>query len=213
MAWRGKWIILLLTIVGAVAGVLLTRDGAKTYTSTAKVIVSFQIGANPNDLLQGNNFAISRVQSYVEVVTSDAVLGPAAKDTGDDVQALRDEISAAAEPETAVMTITAQAGSPEDASQAANAVARSFARVAPEFEPTTESGRSPIRISFVERAQPGSLNASHRTLKVVAAAIAGFGIGLLLAILRGLLFPSRPSWLRETEPVTHETEHDTPVAS
>jgi capsular polysaccharide biosynthesis protein len=214
MAWRRRWLVLVLTIIGAAAGAFLTRDGDKSYTSTAKVIVSFQVGANPNDLLQGNNFAISRVQSYVDIVTSDAVLGPAAATTGDDVQTLRDEVSAAAESETAVMSITADTGGPEESARVANSVARSFARVAPRFEPTTASGKSPIRISFVQRAQSGSLDPSHRGIKVAAATVAGFGIGLLIAILRSVLTANlEPRWLRpqeSTEPEP-EREHDPTV--
>lgn len=193
-ALRKSWIVIVaLTIVGGLVGIGYTATLADSYRAESSLFVASSTNSNGSDLSQGSTFAQNVVQSYAGLATTSAVLTPVIADLNLDTTPTRlaRQITAQTPLNTVFVNISVTDGSAQNATNIANAVARSLRTVATDLAPTSSSGRSPIAISIVAPALvPQNPASPNRHLIQLTAALIGFALGILYSIGR-LLFDTR----------------------
>lgn len=128
---RYHWIwIVVFALVGLGAGAYVGQQIEPEYTATSSVATSVDVtgGIRPNELNAANIVAISRAQTYAELVDSVQVMTPVIAQLGstESVSELASRVSAATVITSPVITITATASTATGASDLANAVASSL---------------------------------------------------------------------------------------
>ena len=206
---RKRWVT-----IAVAAGLGLALAGAysllttPTYSTRSQVYVSVQGSDSTTDLLQGSNFTVRQVKSYIELVTSPRVLDPVVEELGlaDDAASLAQRVRADSPLDTALINVTATDESPQLAAEIANATARSLASVVGELETPTGGGDSPVQISTVRAASvPTSAASPNLRLNLALGLVVGLALGVAVAVVRELL----DTRLRSTADVEDVT--DAPV--
>lgn len=121
---RRGWIIVLVALLGAVAGALVAPLAPSTSTAESRVLVP----------LPPTSSDTAVVDTQVEVVTSDRVIQAALTTLAGlgettDASSLLDSLTVAVVPDTAAISITATRPTPQQAARAANVVADSYVQV------------------------------------------------------------------------------------
>lgn len=193
-ALRKSWIVIVaLTIVGGLVGVGYTATLPDSYRAQTSLFVASSTNSSGSDLSQGSTFAQNVVQSYAGLATTSAVLTPVIAELNLDTTPTRlaRQITAQTPLNTVFVNISVTDPSAQNATNIANAVARSLRTVATDLAPTSSSGRSPIAISIVAPALvPQNPASPNRHLIQLTAALIGFALGILYSIGR-LLFDTR----------------------
>lgn len=161
-----------------------------TYTSSTKLFVAIQGSGSISELQQGNTFSQARVQSYVETVSTPAVLQPAIDTLGLQVSPaeLSQRIQASSDLNTVIISIRAIDTSPVQAAAIAQAVGNSLIAVINDIESPTQGGPSPVKLSVVTPASaPSAPSAPNAALYLAVGAIGGLLCGVGLAFLRSTL--------------------------
>ncbi len=188
---RKRWVTIVvagalgLALAGAYS--LLTTP---TYSARSQVYVSVQGSDSTTDLLQGSNFTVRQVKSYIELVTSPRVLDPVIEELGlaDDAGSLAQRVRADSPLDTALINVTATDESPQLAAEIANATARSLAAVVGELETPVGGGDSPVQISTVRAASvPTSAASPNVRLNLALGLVVGLVLGVSVAVVRELL--------------------------
>lgn len=182
---RGWWLIVALVAVGGAAGAGISFLMTPQYESSSRIFVAFDVAAStdPGQLVQANNFAIQKVYSYTQVVTSPRVLQVVIDDLGLDESATELAYDVAVEVPTnsTVMKITATAGSPEDAATLVSTVVNAFEQVVVQIETPTGGGTAPVRIESLEDATaPTGPSSPNIAVNIVLGAFTGLAIGLII---------------------------------
>ena len=182
---RRRWVVVLLPVLGAVAlAVGLSLLSPPGYQSTTTLFYA------PRDPTQGTSLATQRLASYVELVSGPRLARGVAQQLAlpqDDatVQNLAERLSAKAQPESLLVTITATGKNPQDAQRVAQAAASQLVQLAASLEPpaaTTQS--SPVWLTVAEPAQPGvPLGRGTLVQEVVLAVVLGLALGIAAAFL------------------------------
>ncbi|WAH95904.1 polysaccharide biosynthesis tyrosine autokinase [Arthrobacter sp. MMS18-M83] len=189
---RRNWVtmvacLLLGLMVAAVASLVVKP----TYTSQTKLFVAIQSSGSVSELQQGNTFSQARVQSYVETVSTPAVLQPAIDSLGLQITPveLSKRIKASSDLNTVIITITAADTSPAQAAAIAQAVSDSLISAIDKIEsPATKGATSPVRLSVVTpAAAPTEPSAPDTRLYLVLGAVCGLALGAGVAVLRATL--------------------------
>ncbi|MDQ1124473.1 polysaccharide biosynthesis tyrosine autokinase [Microbacterium trichothecenolyticum] len=202
---RKNWlVIVLLTLIGlgVATGYTLTRT--PLYESTSTVFVSTQGGSTAAELQQGSSFTQARINTYVGLATTPAVLDRVIAEMGLATTAdrLAQVVSASAALNSTLITITATDPDPSTAANIANAVAASLSATVPQLEPSTANGVSPVRLSRVRDAQPSTTPSSPNvTVNLVLGTIFGLAAGAVTAVVRTRL-DNRVRNPREAEQIT-----------
>jgi succinoglycan biosynthesis transport protein ExoP len=187
LAWRAKYILVVAIIVGAAVGYKKGGSNGSNYAASTNLFVTLKAAGNGNDLQQSNNFSISRIASYVSVVTSDEVLDPVAQRYGLDIDTLRSEVSASAADNTVVLNVRVVDSSSRRAGALANAIGARLKRVLPTLDATDAADRSPIRVITLRAATPGSSTGGTTPRKgALIGGLAGLLLGYALAVLRAV---------------------------
>ncbi|WP_065570915.1 polysaccharide biosynthesis tyrosine autokinase [Microbacterium oleivorans] len=188
---RKNWlIIVVLTLVGLGAAAAYSLTRTPVYESSSSVAVSTQTGGTASDIQQGANFAQTRINTYVGLVTTPIVLNPviADLDLGVTADTLGKQITASSALNTTIITITATDPDPVVAANLANQAAASLSKVVPEIEPEIGEGGSPVRLTRVSDAQPALAPSSPNVpLNLALGALVGLALGIGLAVLRTVL--------------------------
>ncbi|ARU53028.1 chromosome partitioning protein [Cellulosimicrobium cellulans] len=188
---RKRWVTVVvagalgLALAGAYS--LLTTP---TYSARSQVYVSVQGSDSTTDLLQGSNFTVRQVKSYIELVTSPRVLDPVIEELGlaDGAGSLAQRVRADSPLDTALINVTATDESPQLAAEIANATARSLAAVVGELETPAGGGDSPVQISTVRAASvPASAASPNVRLNLALGLVVGLALGVAVAVVRELL--------------------------
>lgn len=161
-----------------------------TYTSHMKLFVAIQSSGSVSELQQGNTFSQARVLSYVETVSTPAVLQPAIDSLGLQVTAaeLSQRVQASSDLNTVIISIRAVDSSPVQAAAIAQAVGNSLIAVIDEIESPTKGGTSPVKLSVVTPATaPATPSAPNTALFLALGAFGGFLLGVGLSFLRTTL--------------------------
>lgn len=187
---RVRWRIFVgLTLLGLMLGILATAMMPKTYSSRAEVFVAPRAGTSGTDLLQGSNFILNRVKSYVELIDSELVLEPVIEGLGLDMTSreLAQKVSAEVIADTSVVAVTVTDTSPTEAARISNAVTEEFVRVAPTLEVGSGLKDEPdvVRVTTVQSAEvPSDPVSPSAKLNIALGLMAGLAAGLAGAVLR-----------------------------
>jgi capsular exopolysaccharide synthesis family protein len=202
---RKNWLALvLLTFLGfsATAGYSLTRP--PIYESSSTIFVSTQAGSTAAELQQGSSFAQARINTYVGLVSTPAILDPVISSLGlpTTAESLQGDVKASSALNSTLITIVASNPDPVRAADIANAVAASLANVVPQLEPESEDGVSPVRLSRVRDAQPALTPSSPNiTLNLAIGTAVGLAAGVIFSVLRTRL-DNRVRTPRDAEQIT-----------
>jgi len=203
---RKNWlVILVLTVVGLGAATAYTLTRTPTYESSSTIFVSTQGGSTTAELQQGSSFTQARINTYVGLVATPAVLNPVIGALGLSTTAelLATEVKATAALNSTLINVTVSNSNAVEASDIANAIADSLATVVPQLEPAVDGGSSPVRLTRVTDAQP-ALNPTspNVALNLLLGTLVGLALGVGLAVLRTTL-DNRVRTPRDAEQITH----------
>ncbi|WP_062292778.1 polysaccharide biosynthesis tyrosine autokinase [Demequina phytophila] len=188
---RKNWIlILLLTVLGAGAGLAYSMVATPTYAASSKVFVSTSGGSTVSDLATGNTFAQQRVKTYADLINTAAVLQPTIDALSIDmsVAQLRGKISATSPLNTSVIDISVSDSDPVFAASLATEAANQLISVVEDIETTDSADGSPVSLTVVQEAEvPQAPISPKKALNVALGLLLGLAIGVGIALLRTTL--------------------------
>lgn len=191
-ALRKRWRVivvtaLIVTLLGAAYAALATpKYDAK---SQLFVAASSQSSSDPSGSYFGNLTSQERVASYVDILTSEAVLAPVVRDLKLPYtwQDLAKEVSASSPTGTVLISINVTDPGATRAADIANAVADRAASYIVTLE-TVSGSAAPVKVTVNQHAIPATSPSSpHVVLDVVAALLLGLALGAGLALVRDSL--------------------------
>ena len=195
-----RWYAVLIGIVLIATGLGLLSAVIEraSYRSSAELFVGItdpSASTTPEQTYYGGLFAQQRVQSYVRVIRSPAVLQPVIAKLAlqTSVSALSARVHVVAPANTVLLELSATDGSPAAAQQILAAVVSEFVPLAQKMDPATDptTGASVINVTVTEPA-----TAATRTSDLVTRGVLGLALGLALAVvaifLRGTSGPRVP---------------------
>lgn len=202
---RKNWLIIVsVTLLGVTVAAAFTLTRTPVYESQSTVFVSTQGGSTTAELQQGLSFTQARINTYVGLAETPAVLTPVVSSLGltETAEELARRVTAAAALNSTLITVTVTGTDPAGAADVANAVASSLATVVPRLEPEAEDGSSPVRLSRVRDAQPALRPSSPNVpVNLAIGGLIGLFAGLGAAVLRTGL-DNRVRTPREAEQLT-----------
>lgn len=182
------WIVLLALIVTAGAATYITISTPKQYASTVTFFVQ-----TPSDQLtiaaQGDAFGQRRVNSYVQLASTDRLLQPilTATKLPLTVPELSKEIAATGDLNTVLLTVTVTDRSPQQSLLIATAVSVQFVKVVAQLESATGTG-STVRLELVSGPTLNPTPVSPRPLiNLGLSLVLGLLLGFTAAVLREIL--------------------------
>lgn len=185
---RAKWpVIVALVLIGVLAATGYSLVAPKTYTATAKVLLSTPPATNASDLQQGAIFAQQAAVTYAEVASTSYVLQPVIDklnltESSDD---LARDMTVVAPANTSVVDITVNNGNAANAAAIANGVATQLAARVPEITPSGKAGTAALGVRTIQTAStPKSPSAPNLLLDVALGLLIGLAIGLGFVLLR-----------------------------
>lgn len=189
------------TLVGAVVSGIILLTAQPSYTSKTQLFVAIQNSGSVTELQQGNTFSQARVKSYVETARTPAVLQPVIDTLGLSTSPadLAKHISASADLNTVIITISASDKSPIVAAALAQAVGSSLIDVVQELESPSDTQASPVRLSVITPAVAPVVPSSPNVLMGLAV---GTLVGLTAGIIAALLRTHLDNRIRGTESFT-----------
>jgi succinoglycan biosynthesis transport protein ExoP len=190
-ALRKHWIVIvLLGVLGAVAGYGYSTTLPERYRATASVYVSLQQGESVSELVQGTTYAQNLVQSYAQLATMPFVLDPVIDRLGLDTtaRALGRSITATSPLDTPILEVSAVSGSPAGAAELANAVSTELSAAVQQLATDAGPGGAAIDLTTVAEATPPAFAFSPNTkLNTATGAALGLALGVLFALAHSLL--------------------------
>jgi len=183
--WLGVVAIVLATVAIAAA---YTLTQPKVYSANANGFVSTGPADNPALSSVNDQLAKSRATSYVDIATSRATAQAVIEDLGLDASpaGLVGSISVTQPKDTVLLKITANAGTPEEAQQLADAWVRALATQVQKIEDPSGTGAPGVpQVLPVESAAVPTAPASpNPRLNLMLGAVLGLGLALGYAMLR-----------------------------
>lgn len=182
--FRSRWVsILLITLVGASAGVSTALLTAPQYEARTQLFASVKAAGSAVDVTQGNSFAEKRVISYLSLATSPRILHAASRSLMLNDPELSGKVFASSPPQTVLIDIRATNGNPAVAADIANAVATELIRAVNEVEDV-----SLVKLSVFEAASAPSTPVSPRlVVNAIVGLLAGLVLGAGFALSRNAL--------------------------
>ncbi|BCT77042.1 chromosome partitioning protein [Sinomonas cyclohexanicum] len=188
---RTRWIlILVMTLVGAGAGLGTSLLAQPQYRSSAQVFVSTQSSGSVSELVQGNTFTQQRVKTYAGLVKTPIVLLPVISSLH--LQTTPDRLAAAvtanAPLNTTLIEISVVSASPTAAADIANQTSDSLTKVVKDIETTGEQAASQVKLTRVQEATVPSMPVSPNVpVNITLGLIGGLILGVGSAVLRHAL--------------------------
>ena len=185
--WLGVVAIVLATVAIAAA---YTLAQPKVYSANANGFVSTGPADNPALSSVNDQLAKSRATSYVDIATSRATAQAVIEDLGLDASpaGLVGSISVTQPEDTVLLKITANASTPQQAQQLADAWVRALATQVQKIEDPENSGAQVPQVLPVESAAMPTAPASpNPRLNLMLGAVLGLGLALGYAMLRHTL--------------------------
>jgi capsular exopolysaccharide synthesis family protein len=190
---RNRWpVILVCVLLGLAIAFLDIMRTPKAYVATSQVFVTTSQVKDASGLFSGNQFAQSRVQSYVAVVTSPLIVEPVRTRLGIRIseRQLAHKISATAPLNKTLVNISVRDGSAREAAAIANAAATRFITVVKDIETqtsatATQAAAPVLRLTVIHPAAvPSAPVAPQKRLLLLAGFFGGLVGGLLIVVLR-----------------------------
>ncbi|TDC20743.1 polysaccharide biosynthesis tyrosine autokinase [Streptomyces sp. 8K308] len=182
--WRA---IVVLGTLGTVLGALATSAAVPQYQATTTLFVSLQTTEDTVTLNEGNSFALARVRSYAQAVSSPEVTAPVVESLDLDMTPaqLGDAISTEVPLDTVLLRISVTDTKPSRAARISDALADRFTEVIAEIERPVGSESSPVRLSIIEPAAvPSAPTSPSLTLNLVLGLMGGLALGVGFAVAR-----------------------------
>lgn len=184
------WMVVLTFVLAEGAGAIVTLTTEKQYATTVTFFVK-----TPSDQLnlaaQGDTFGQKRVNSYVQLASTDRLLKPVLADakshmdTSITIGQLSKEITATGDLNTVLLTVTATDPSPQLSQQFASSVSTQFVKLVGSLESTSTGGDSTVRLELVSGPTLNPTPVAPRPLlNYGLAALAGLLIGIGIAAIR-----------------------------
>jgi capsular exopolysaccharide synthesis family protein len=191
---RAHWIsVLLITLLGGAVAFGWTLLQPRVYSANASGIIAAGVSSDLGAALAGDNYAKSRVKSYLDVAKSRTVATHVAEDLGVDTspETLVARISVENPLDTAVIKVTAEAGTPEAARNLAEAWVRGISAQVTELEnanvPEGSDESSIISFNSLDSAVlPTSPSSPNTRLAVALGLLGGLAAGIGYALLRNV---------------------------
>ncbi|MFE6859752.1 Wzz/FepE/Etk N-terminal domain-containing protein [Nocardia sp. NPDC057668] len=178
---RRRWgVVVVALLLGLLGSIGYLQTAPVTYTASSSVYVSMATGTSVNDSYQGGLAAQQRVRSYLELATSTKVLDRVIGQLGlrGSAEELRQRVTVASPPATAMLRVTVTAPSAAGARNLADEVVAQFRALVDELE-TIESTAAPAaRVAVVDRAElPGAPSSPQSSRIVMIGILAGLLLG------------------------------------
>ncbi|MHA7282215.1 tyrosine-protein kinase domain-containing protein [Arthrobacter sp. TMS2-4] len=188
---RRNWLLITVcALAGLILGALASFAVRPTYTAETKLFVATQSSGSVQDLQQGNTFTQARVQSYVQTVSEPLVLQPVIESLGLDSTAaeLAAKVTATADLNTVIITITVEDTSPVQAAAIAQATGESLVQSVEGLESTGQGATSPVNLTVITPASaPSEPSAPNTRLNLALGLLVGLALGIAAAVLRTTL--------------------------
>ncbi|WP_051297384.1 polysaccharide biosynthesis tyrosine autokinase [Brevibacterium album] len=204
---RAHWAAMLaITLAGAVLGLGWALLQPKEYTADASGIVSAGVSSDLGTAMAGENYAKSRVVSYLDLAESRAVAEDAAQTLGltEAPEALIGRVTVTNPADTATLRVSAMANSPESARDLAEAWVGAIGTQVAEVENANATGGEQSIVTFqsLDAAKlPTAPSSPNTKLAIGIGGIAGLAAAVAYALLRNI-FDRR---VRSTAEVERET--------
>lgn len=206
---RAHWIaIVLITLAGGFTAYGWTQIQPKVYSADASGLLSTGVTSDLSTALAGDTYAKSRVKAYMDVAKSRTVAEYAISELGLDTSpdVLITKVSVLNPLDTPVIKVTANAASPEQARDLAEAWIDGIGKQVTELEnadaPPESNDRSIVTFKSLDSAVLPTEQSSPNTRLVVALGLLiGLAIGVAYAFLRNV-FDRR---IRSSERLERET--------
>lgn len=187
---RKRWLTLLLSaILGGLAGTAGFLLTPRTYASTIDFYVSTP-QTEGTSLQSAGQFAQSRVNSYIVLLSSEKLAKRVIAETGLDLTpgALAAKISASTELNTVIVNATVEDQSPQRSFRIAEGLATSFEELVNELDNQGPAGDAVVLIYVVSgpTLEPEPVSPDWRRY-IGLGLVAGLLIGLTIAVLREVL--------------------------
>lgn len=209
---RAHWIaIIAITLAGGLVGFGWAFIQPKVYTADASGIVAAGVSSDLGAAMAGENYAKSRVKSYVDLAQSRSVAESAVEQLGvsTDPDDLLRSVEVTNPLDTATLRVSANAGSAEEARALAEAWVAAIGEQVTEIENANadlgpEGTQSVVSFRSLDSAQlPEAPSSPNTKLAVAIGLLAGFALAIGYALLRNI-FDRRISSIAEVE---QETGH------
>ncbi|GAA0697815.1 hypothetical protein GCM10010193_60990 [Kitasatospora atroaurantiaca] len=170
---RRWWPVALAVPLGAVAGAGYAAVAHPTYAASSYVVV---VPQGPGEGATAVNFA----QAYGRLAGQPQVLAAAAAETGRTTAALAELVRGTTSPDAPVIEITGTGARPQEAVQAADAVAKSLVA----FANTSSTATGVKLVPLAPAAEPDGPTSPSAQLDTAVGAAAGLLVGALVMMTR-----------------------------
>lgn len=204
---RISWLtILIFVFLGAAGGVAWSYTQPKIYTATASAIITAGVSPDIGSAAASDNYAKSRVKSYLNIASSRTVAKYAidALNIEASPQALVSQVGVSNPVDTAVLIVAAKARTPKAAADLAEAWILGMTKAVDEIESggavlpppgttnnyidssgTGDPSTSVVRLQTLDTAvEPTSPSSPNRPLALMIGAFIGLVAGLIIAVVR-----------------------------
>ncbi|MDN4477446.1 polysaccharide biosynthesis tyrosine autokinase [Demequina sp. SYSU T00039] len=206
---RAHWMaILLCTVLGGALAFGWTLMQPRVYTSTGSAIITTGSSESLGDALVGDNYAKSRVKSYLDIAKSRQVGEYAAAQLGIDASpdSLVARVAVSNPLDTAVLRVSATGPSPEDARALTEAWIAGMTQAVANIETGGEGGTTVVELRTLDSAGlPGAPSSPNTRMSVALGLLVGLAAGIGYALIRATI----DRRLRSAEDI--EREFDLPV--
>ena len=186
---RSHWItILVLAVLGAGAAFGWSVVQPRVYTAdTTGIVTAVDGDGSAGGALVGNQLALSRVKSYLNLGSWRAVAVHAIDDLGLDAtpESLVSRVSVTNPVDTTALTVTATGATPESAQELAEAWMRGMSTEIEKLEGGADSELAAVRLGVGDSARlPTSPSSPNMRLNLITGALGGLALGLIYAFVR-----------------------------
>ncbi|MGP5599758.1 polysaccharide biosynthesis tyrosine autokinase [Glutamicibacter arilaitensis] len=205
---RAHWIsFLAITIAGALLGLGWGLVQPKVYKANASGIVSAGVNSDLGTAMAGENYAKSRVKSYVDLAKSRSVAQDVQDSLGVDtsINQLLSSISISNPVDTATLKVSAEANTPESAQQLAEGWVKAIEKQVSEVENASATKSNSASIvtfrSFDAAELPTAPSSPNFKIAIAAGLLVGLFVAFAYAMLRNA-FDRRISSIESVEAAT-----------
>ena len=191
---KGWWIVLIVTLVGAAAAVGYSETATKRYASAVTFYISTPTDASGGNAFTANQYALDKVASYQKLLKSQRLAQMVVMKASLNMTAAQvaNEVVASSDLNTVLLTATVVDPSPQRSLTIATALSTEFGSLVNQLDNRTtgqnSSSGSTVALNVVSAPALNPTPVSPRTKLILTLGIlGGLVLGILLALLRGLL--------------------------
>ncbi len=189
---KNWWLVVACVLLGAGGAAAYNATTPRQYESDVTFYVSTPTDAAGGNAFQANQYAVAKIESYSNLVTSDALADRiiARAGLGLSPAQVASKLSADSDLNTVLVTVTVRDSDPGRSLQIAEAVAAEFGPLIDGLDNrTSESGVQNSTVKLVVTSGPslkaGAVSPQVRT-NISLGILAGLLVGLIVATLRGI---------------------------